>query len=80
MIKLKTEKHIVLGLSDINMEKLKQGLPILFKLRELGNEFPDVEVMIFNGRTEPEMQKMFMELVVPGETVIKDNYHKKNQD
>ncbi len=60
MIKAKVGNTIILGLSDINIEKLKNNEPILFNLKEAGIEDIDVNVMIFNGRTEESMMESMM--------------------
>lgn len=44
----------VIGLSDMNIEKLREGKPIMFKLRELDiNE--DGNVLVIWGKTEPDI-------------------------
>lgn len=43
-----------LGISEGNVERLKQGKPIVVKLKELGAK-EDIEVMIFYGKTEEDM-------------------------
>ena len=54
MMKLKKGNLIVLGLSDENMKRLANGQPIKFNLkRDLDME--DIDVLIFNGRTEESM-------------------------
>ncbi len=54
MLKAKIGGKIFLGLSDENMKRLKDDQPIKFSLKELGME--DVDVVIFNGRTEESMK------------------------
>lgn len=44
-----------LGLSAKNVEKLREGLPILVKGTELCPELKGVEVAIFFGETEKDM-------------------------
>lgn len=59
MIKVKAKSTtdgkdmLLLGLSDENMKRLKDGQPIKFNAKDVG--FPHMEIMIFNGRTEAEM-------------------------
>jgi len=60
MIKAKVGNTIILGLSDKNIEKLKNNEPILFNLKEAGIEDIDANVMIFNGRTEESMMETMM--------------------
>jgi hypothetical protein len=79
MVKALKGNQIILGLSDVNLERLKDGQPIKFNLKELG--LPDYEVFIFNGKDEQTMRKMFMDnkLIHPIKTVIRDdNAAKKN--
>lgn len=45
---------IVFGLSKMNIEKLKDGMPMKINLKELNL---DGEVYIFAGETEAEMMK-----------------------
>lgn len=53
MLKVKKGDTVLLGLSDINMQRLKEGQPIKFNMSEL--DLPPMEVVIFNGRTEDSM-------------------------
>ncbi|MGC3945292.1 MAG: hypothetical protein QM762_12400 [Chryseolinea sp.] len=53
MIKALKDKTIVLGLSETNIQKLKQDLPIKFNLKELG--LTDHDVVIFYGKSESDM-------------------------
>lgn len=59
MIKLRLRREgtdgpfIVLGLSDMNLTKLREGMPITFPLAQLG--LGDGEVMIMSGKTERAM-------------------------
>ncbi len=57
MIKAKAGNTIILGLSDENMKRMAAGQPIKFNLKEL--ELGDIDVVIFNGRTE---ESMFLEM------------------
>ncbi len=51
----KGRKLIGFGLSDGNLEKLRQGMPILVKLQDMHPDL-DFEVVIFWGKTEIDMQ------------------------
>lgn len=55
MIKAKTDNAVIIGLSDENMKRLSIGQPIKFNLKEMG--FQDLDVVIFNGRTEESMMQ-----------------------
>lgn len=50
------EKLVLIGLSDTNLEKLKEGSPILVEMWELG--FTG-KLVIMGGGTEDELAKMF---------------------
>lgn len=55
MIKVAKGNMAILGLSDLNIEKLKEDKPIKFNLKELG--MPDIDVFIFHGKDEFTMKK-----------------------
>jgi len=44
---------IMIGLSELNIEKLKQGMPIAIEGKDLG--MPTLMVSIFYGKTEKDM-------------------------
>lgn len=71
MVKAITGNMILLGLSDVNMERLKQDQPIRFNLQELGLNLPKMDVVIFNGRTEESMQEDLKPYFGPDATIIK---------
>lgn len=57
MIKAKTNQgDLILGLSNENIRRLKNGEPIKFSMSEI---FPDIEAdcIIFNGKDEKQMMK-----------------------
>jgi hypothetical protein len=58
MIKARKDNTIILGLSDENIKRLKEGQPIKFNLKEHG--FSDIEVFIFNGKDEESMYLNFI--------------------
>lgn len=60
MIKVKKGNTIMLGLSDMNIERLKAGQPILFNLKESKLADLDVNILIFNGATE---ESMYMDMI-----------------
>lgn len=76
MMKLRKGNSIVLGLSDENIRRLKEGNPIKFNLVELG--MSDVDVFIYNGRDEQSMYKDFKDQIDPFKTIIKDSNSDKN--
>lgn len=54
-------KLVVLGLSHMNLERLKQGESIMFDGEEV--KLPNVNIVIFSGATEATMQKEVIELL-----------------
>ena len=50
MIKAANESTILLGLSELNVQRLKAGDPIMFKGEEIG--IPGKQVIIVYGMTE----------------------------
>jgi len=62
MIKARADKLIILGLSDENLERLKNDEPIQFDMSELqipkGVELSELKFYIFNGKDEQEMSDM----------------------
>lgn len=78
MIKAIQGNRIILGLSDENIRRLQKDEPIKFNLKELG--FEDFEVLIFNGKTEQDMQKTLIDagLIHPTKTKMNDSRYKQN--
>lgn len=78
MIKAKHGDTMILGLSDENIERLKNGQPIKFNMSALG--FPAIEVLIFNGKNEQTMKKELIDigLIHPTKTIIQDSNADKN--
>lgn len=58
MIKARKGNALVFGLSENNIQRLKQDQPIKFNLRELG--LPELDIFIMYGTTEEEIQKDFL--------------------
>jgi hypothetical protein len=53
MVKAKSGNVLILGLSDRNLELLKEGNPIVFPLSQIMPDAdPKTKVMIMNDRTE----------------------------
>lgn len=71
MIKLRKGNAMVIGLSDENLERLKKDQPIKFNMSVLG--FPDIDVLIFNGKDEQAMVKVFKDQIDPLKTIIIDD-------
>jgi hypothetical protein len=57
-------KLVILGLSHMNLQRLKQGKPIHFPGEDVA--LAGVEVMIFSGKTEQSMARDLADLVGPG--------------
>lgn len=55
--------HIGLGLSEANIQKLKQNLPIVVNLAEISDLAG--KVMIFYGKTEAHMEDRLSEFIGP---------------
>lgn len=62
------------GLSEGNINKLRQGLPILFPLEEM--KVPGADLFLFAGETEQEMMKQ-LDFAITGTTEIKDSSQEK---
>lgn len=62
MLKARSGKLIILGLSDENLRRLKNGEPIKFKMKDLqipkGVELSELDFYIFNGKDEQAMAEM----------------------
>lgn len=71
MIKALIKGTIVIGISDRNIELLKQGKPILFNLKALG--LPERDVLIFTGKTEQDMYKEIKDAFDPLKTAFSDD-------
>lgn len=63
MLKAIIGGKIVLGISDMNIARLKLGQPIKLNLEDLGLE--NREVFIFHGKDEGEMKKTLSSLIGP---------------
>lgn len=59
----KPVKIVVFGLSHKNLEKLREGKPIVVKGTDVGLE--DVQIMIFAGKDEQTMQREFAQFIGP---------------
>ena len=67
MLKAYTSAGLILGLSELNIEKLKAGQPIKFNLNELNHHpdaprLPDLNIIILAGTTEKEMANELLKL------------------
>ena len=56
----------IFGLSEKNIEKLRQGLPIKIQGKEIGLAS---DIVIFWGKTEESMYKDFVDLIGPQSSV-----------
>lgn len=59
----KPVKLVVLGLSHMNLSRLRAGQPIIFRGEDVDQ--PGVEFIIFSGETEHSMAMEMQELVGP---------------
>ena len=69
------KNHLFFGLNDDNIEKLKEGKPIRFNLKEM--EMDDINIYIFHGKNEETMQEMFQDLIHPDVTKSVDKRPKE---
>lgn len=56
---------LILGLSEMNLQKLKEDMPIAFDTAAIG--LPEMKIIIMYGKTEADMAEMF-----------KKNFHIRN--
>lgn len=66
MIKARAGNAIVLGLSKINLDRLKEGKPIAFDGKEIG--IPNRRIFIMYGETELEIIHELEEVTGNGKT------------
>jgi hypothetical protein len=70
MAKLENGRQLyVLCLSEMNLTKLRENMPIRFQLEEIGGEG---DVVIMYGRTEMEIKAALKDLIGP-HTKVKDS-------
>lgn len=71
MLKIRAKENvIVLGLSEMNIKRLREGKPIKFNLKELG--MSDIDILIFTGRDEHTMAEEFKQFIGPETKVYID--------
>lgn len=76
MLKARAGKILVIGLSEVNIERLREGKPVHFYTQEVGFVGGGVEqIFIFTGKDEQEMKRQFSELIGP-DTDVKDTSRK----
>lgn len=70
MIKAKQERsgNIILGLSDINIQRLQAGDPIIFNMKDINDG--DRLMIIFHGKTEEDMYVQSLDLIDLDKTKI----------
>jgi lactam utilization protein B len=56
MIKASAEHHVILGITDMNVKKLKEGLLIKIDGKEMGIE---KDIIILHGKNEMTLAKDF---------------------
>jgi hypothetical protein len=64
-------KLLGVGLSHVNLKRLKEGKPIRFKGESVG--MPETDIMIFSGKTEESMAKE-LDPIITAETIIKGDF------
>jgi hypothetical protein len=70
MIKAKKGNLIILGLSDENMSRLSKGQPIKFNMKK-DLDMDNINVLIFNGRTEESMYEEMLPYISLTKTKLK---------
>jgi hypothetical protein len=55
---------MVIGLSHENLERLKEGKPIMCRATDFGCT-ADIQIIIFSGATEQEMTREFLSVIGP---------------
>lgn len=66
MLKARSGAVVFLGLSDRNLELLREGKPMPIKVADLGGKIPsDGTIVIFHGATEQDCAKQLMEFTSP---------------
>jgi hypothetical protein len=63
MLKMGASGLIILGLSHVNLARLKDGRPIAFDGAEIG--IPGTQIVIFAGETEQSMVSQMQEFIGP---------------
>lgn len=73
MMKARAGDTVIIGLSDMNLEKLREGKPILFDGSEI--RVPGVRVVIFHAPTEADMERLMAEhFIIPGKEMAMGYY------
>ena len=67
---------LFLGLSDLNVQRLKEGLPIHMYGEEIGAK---VDVVIVYGATEDAIRRELLGDLIGPETVVRDHRVEKKQ-
>lgn len=79
MVKFRRDNVVILGLSEENIQRLKDDKPIKFNMNEMG--FPDITVFIITGKTEHSIAADISKMaggIDPSKTVFKDSSSKEN--
>ena len=72
MIKATAQDLFIFGLSDANLDRLRDGKPILIDLKKMGAK--EGRVLIFAGRTEEHLRDLLGPYIKP-ETRIHGEEH-----
>lgn len=76
IVKIAGQDLVLIGLDDENMKHIKSGLPLQFNLNKV--DVGDIEVLIYNGRTENDMYMQLRDNISPVSTIIKGSPTSKN--
>ena len=76
MIKIKKGNTLIFGLTEENISRLKQDMPIKFNLNEMG--LLDQDVFIIYGKDEQTFRDMFQKHIDPTKAAVQDYKSKDN--
>jgi hypothetical protein len=76
MLKAKKGNMLMIGLSHMNLDLLKNDKPIKFNMTALGFT-ENIDVLLFAAETEDDLKKLIMPLTSP-ETLILDDHNAPN--
>lgn len=68
MVKALKDNTVILGLSDENLNRLKNNQPIKFNLKDLGLQ--DLNVIIFNAKDESTMIDIMYNHIGPTTKIV----------
>lgn len=82
MIKARGKDLVLVGLTDVNLEKMQKGHPVSINLGEMLPEFPalkDMRLVIMHGKTESALQEELKDFIDPVKTKVIDLRNKPHE-